>query len=215
MLIMRYIISIFIVVMLVNLTEAQVLQKGNFDIHAGLGFGVYGVTSNDFDDDNSSGVPGLVSLGVAYQVSDDWSLGINYERMGFLTESDSNNKAVANNFGAVVAYNIVNNDKNAFNVSLEIGYSSFRYDDFKEQEYVIGSGPEFQLGTSWKHYFGDKIGMYLNLSVPYFYYTNFKNGDDDKLKVYQYDSQGAVIDERLFNVSMVGVNFRFGMLIKI
>ena len=212
---MKNIIISLLAIFAVNQASAQALEKGDFDIHVGLGFGIYSVTSNDFEDDNSAGVPGLFSVGIAYQLSDKWSLGLKYERMGFLTEADSNHKAVSNNFGVVVAYNFINAEKDILNASFETGYSSFRYDDFKDQAYVIGSGPEFQLSATWKHYFGEKFGMYMNMSVPYFYYTNFKNGEDDKLKVASYDSQGNLIEERLFSVSMVGVNFRVGLLLKL
>jgi hypothetical protein len=181
---MKKLILIFVSLFILNGSFAQNNQKGDFEIHAGLGFGVYGITSNDFEDNNSSGVPGLVSLGVSYQLSEKWNLGLNYERLGFLTEADSNEKAVANNIGVIIGYNIVNNEKNVININLETGFSSFRYDDFKEEEYVIGTGPEFQLGGTWKHYWGDHLGMYLGMSIPYFYYSEFKNKDGDALEVF-------------------------------
>ena len=212
---MKYLLTGIATLVLFYSSEAQAIQKGDVEIRAGVGFGIYSITSNDFIDDHSAGVPGLVSLGIGYQISDRWILGLNYERMGFITESDSNTKAVSNNIGLMAGYTILNSDKNSFMLSFEAGSSSFRYDDFKDEAYVIGSGPEFQLGGTWKHQFGKTVGMYINFAIPYFYYTNFENDDDDKLKVYQKDSQGLVIDERIFAVSMIGMNLRVGLLINL
>jgi len=212
---MKYFIVLAISVLTINTTNAQALLKGDVDIHAGVGFGVYGITSNDFDDSKSTGVPGLISLGAAYQLSDAWSVGLNYERNGFATDPDSNHKAILNNIGIVGAYNFVNSDKNVLNVAVELGFSSFRYDDFKNEEYVIGTGPQFQFGAGWKHYFGGKVGMYMNFSVPFYKYSKFKNADGDELKVYQRDVFGQVIEEKTYTISMSGANFRIGLLLKL
>jgi hypothetical protein len=195
--------------------NSQALQKGDLDIHAGTGFGILNLTTNDFEDDQHTGVPGLLSLGVAYQFNEKWSVGLNYERMGFLTEADSNEKAVTHNFGLISYYNLSNNEKNVFSILLDAGISSFRYDDFKEEDYVTSTGFMIQPGGSWKHYWGDHIGFYLNLSVPIAYYSEFRNKDDDLLEVSEYDAQSMVIRSRVFDLSMVGVNFRAGLVLKL
>jgi len=101
------------------------LQKGNVDINAGVGFGIYTITSNDYEDENSAGVPGLLTIGTAYQISNAWGLGLNYERNGFATDPDSNNKAFLHNIGIIGSYNIVNGEKNVLYAFLGIGFSSF------------------------------------------------------------------------------------------
>ena len=212
---MRSVLFLFITSIVFNSAYSQVLQKGNVDINAGVGFGIYTITSNDYEDEKSAGVPGLLTLGVAYQLTDAWSIGLNYERNGFVTDPDSNNKAVLNNMGITGSYNFVNGEKNVLHAFLGIGYSSFRYDNLKDEEYVVGKGPQFQLGAGWKHYFGGKIGMYMNFSVPYYNYTKFKNGDGEELKIYRTNVLGQVIENKTYTISMVGANFRIGLLLKL
>ena len=50
---------------------SQALQKGNFDLHAGVGFGIYTFSSNDYEDNSTNAYPGLINLGLAYQISDE------------------------------------------------------------------------------------------------------------------------------------------------
>ncbi|MEQ8323784.1 MAG: hypothetical protein RIC15_02230 [Vicingaceae bacterium] len=195
--------------------QSQALQKGNVDIHLGVGFGIYSFTSNDFEDNTGAGVPGLFSLGVAYQLSDKWSLGINYERNGFVTDPDSNNRAVSNNVGLVGGFNFVNSEKNVLHVNLEAGYSTFRYDDFKDEDYVIGTGSQIQLGAGWKHYFGGVMGMYMNFSVPFFNYSQFKNSEGEQLVVRRTNIFGITTESRDYSITMNGVNFRIGLLVKL
>ena len=208
------ILSLFFYGFGTSIGNGQALTKGDFDIHLGTGFGIFSITTNDFEDNQHTGVPGLFSLGVAYQLNDKWSIGINYERMGFLTEADSNEKAVTQNFGIIGSYYFSNNEKNAFSTFLEVGGSSFRYDDFKQEDYVTSSGFMIQPGVSWKHYWG-KAGFYLNFSIPYAYYDEFRNKDDDVLTVSEYDPQAMVIRSRQFDLNMIGVNFRAGLVLRL
>ena len=117
--------------------------------------------------------------------------------------------------GLVLSYSVVNGEKNTLDLLFEAGMSKFRFDDFNDEEYVDGVGPELQIGGSWRHYFGDRIGMYMNLTLPYYHYASLKNADGEELKTYKKDNIGFILEERPYSISMSGVNFRAGLLIKI
>ncbi len=195
---------------------SQALQKGNLDLHAGAGFGVYTFTSNDYEENTTNGVPGLLNLGLAYQVTDGLSLGIDYERNGFVTDSDSNTKAVTQNFSLTVGYNVINGDKNVLQAFFQLGTSSFRFDNFNDQDYLTSRGSQIQLGAAWKHYFGETFGMFLNFSVPYYSYNEFKNSSGDVYKIGRVVNINGVptFESKVYQAKMVGVNFRAGLAFK-
>jgi len=207
-------ISALTLLLISNAITAQAIQKGDFEISAGSGFGFYGLATNEFEDNTNFGLPGVISLGVSYQLSNSFGLGINYERNGFLTDPDSNNKAVSNSIGLAVAYNVVNAEKNAVSLTLEVGGSGFRYDDFKNEDYVVSTGGHLKLGGHYRHYFNDHLGFYLKLNLSSFTYTSFENQNGDQFKVYRLNDFGFITDERNFELRMIGMNFGFGLQYK-
>ncbi len=214
---MKLLISTFVFLVISTNGLAQALQKGNFDVHAGVGFGVYTITLNTFEKESDGAVPGLLNIGVAYRITDDFSLGIDYERNGFVTDADSNSKVVSQNIGITAGYSIVNSEKNVITPFIQIGSTSLKFEDFDGQDYVTSSGTQLQFGFAWNHYFGDKIGMFANLSVPVYMYSEFKNSNGD---VYEesrvvIDSQGnPTVESRVVDANMVGMNVRLGLALK-
>lgn len=192
--------------------KAQVLKKGNIDTYLGVGFGYYTLNSNLFENETSAVVPGLINLGAAYQITDGFALGLDYERNGFVTNADSNNKAVSQNFGLRASYNVLNKEKNALKAFIVLGTSTFRFDDLDTKNYAVSRGSQFQIGGEWKHYFGGKLGMFLNFSIPFYSYNEFKDEDGDVWE----DSRlnGTVIETRVVQIKMNGVNFRTGITFK-
>ena len=197
---------------------SQALQKGNIDARAGLGFGIYNFKINSFESEEGAAVPGLLNVGLAYRITDDFSLGIDYERNGFATDADSNSKVVSHNFGITAGYSFLNSEKNVLTPFLQIGAGGLRFDNFDNQEYVTASGIQVQLGLAWNHYFGETFGMFANVSVPGYFYSKFKNSKGD---VYEdsrvvIDNQGnASLETRVVNGTMTGVNIRLGLALKL
>ena len=152
---------------------SQSIEKGDFLIKAGVGFGVYSLSSNDYEESSNAGVPGLIPLSLTYHVSEKFGLGLEYERNGFVTDS-SHKKAISHNFGVKASYNFVNSEKNTLSAFFYLGSSSFRFDNFDDRDYITGSGSLVQFGSEWNHFFGEKIGMFINFSIPYFSYNTFK-----------------------------------------
>jgi len=213
---MRKIIVLASLLLIISNTFSQALQKGNLDVRVGAGFGIYTFTSNDYEDNTTNALPGLFNLGLAYQISDAFSLGLDYERNGFVTDPDSNNKAISQNVGITAGYNFVNGEKNVLLAFFQLGYSSLRIDDFNESEYVTTRGSQIQLGAAWKHYFGETLGMFINFSIPFYSYNEFKNSKGDVYEVSRVTSVNGIptIESKVFQAKMTGVNFRAGLAFK-
>lgn len=193
--------------------ESQILTKGDVDISLGVGFGIYTFTTNDYEDNSTAALPGLVNINAAYQLSDKFALGITFERNGFVTDPDSNIRATSLNFGLTAGYNIVNSEKNVLQPFLVVGSSNFRFDNYNNQDYVKSNGTQVQLGLSWKHFFGETIGMFLNFSIPYYSYNEFVNSNGDTYEVSRLVTKNGVpvIESRVLQGVMSGVNFRTGV----
>ncbi len=196
---------------------SQIMQKGNFDIRAGVGFGVYNFNTTAYEDNQHSAVPGLFNLGIAYQISDDFSLGLDYERNGFVTDDSTDSKVVSQNIGVTASYHFINGEKNALAAFLTVGTSNLKFEDFDDSETVTARGTQVQVGLAWRHYFSDNFGFFLNTSFPYYSYNEFKNSNGD---VYE-DSRivtgpGGVpiIESRTVSGVMTGINLRIGLALK-
>jgi hypothetical protein len=193
-----------------NTSFSQCTKKGDIDGKVGFGFGIYNLANNDETEQNSGGVPGLITLSSAYALGDRWSLGLQYERNGFLTNKDSSDAARSHNLGLAGTYRFVNREKVAFYVDLILGISSFTYE--KNQingtlDKVTSSGSNLQLGLGMKQYFGQHIGWFWELAFTNYSYKKFTNKDGDVLKT----------DDGKFNnleIKMTGGNLRVGVCYK-
>jgi hypothetical protein len=207
----------FAIISIVSLPSfGQALVKGNFDIRVGTGFGVYTLTTNDYEDNTTGAVPGLLNVGVGYQITDAFVLGIDFERNGFVTDPDSNNRAISQNFGLTAGYNFLNKEKNVLQAFLHVGSSTFTFENLDNQNDVKASGTQIQLGLAWRHYFGEVAGMFINFSIPYYSYNEFKNSDGD---VYEVGRTTIVngqpkYESKVFQATMTGMNLRVGLALK-
>lgn len=213
---MKKVFLVFTSFLLTSATFSQVLVKGVIDVHTGLGFGIYSLKSNDYEDNTGGALPGLFNAGASYQITDGFFLGLDYERNGFATESDSNEKAVSQNFGLTGGYNFLNKEKNALQVFLTVGTSRFRYDNFNSEDYITSRGTQVQLGLTWKHYFGETFGMFMNFSIPYYSYNEFSNSKGDRYEVGRVVTVNGIpeYESKVFQLTMSGVNFRAGITLK-
>jgi len=213
---MRKLLFLALAITTISSVFSQALVKGNFDIHLGTGFGVYTLTTNDYTDNTTGAVPGLLNIGAGYQITDAFVLGIDFERNGFATDPDSNNRAISQNFGLTAGYNFLNKEKNVLQAFLHVGTSNFTFENLDNQNDVKASGTQIQFGMAWKHYFGEVAGMFINFSIPYYSYNTFKNSDGDTYEV----GRTTIVngqpkyESRVFQATMTGVNFRIGLALK-
>ncbi len=215
---MKLLISTLLVIFFSFAAYAQALQKGNIDVHAGVGFGIYNFTIKSFETENADAVPGLINLGASYRISDAFSLGLDYERNGFVTDADSNEQVVSQNFGITAGYSLVNSDKNVLTPFFQIGATRLKFENFDNQDYVTASGLQLQFGLAWNHYFGERFGLFINASTPYYSYNKFKssNGDVYEESRIVNDSQGnPIVETRVVDGNMTGINIRLGLALKL
>lgn len=189
------------------LTFAQAVQKGNVEFSGGTGFGIYGASDNETNNDtaknNNTAVAGLLDFSFKYAIFKKLNLGFIIERNGFA--HDSSNKAHSINVGLDVQYLFVNKDKNVIYLDFAGGYSNFKYIDKGSQNWVTSNGLNLQPGIGFKHYFGKTLGFYLQSNYAFYSY--------DKLV----DSNGNVLKTSNSNdylIKLSGLNIKIGLSIK-
>jgi hypothetical protein len=202
---MKYIFLLFLFIPFLGFSQA--VQKNDFEIAGGVGFGIYGVNNNDPQKDtsneNSLAAAGLVNFSMHYAVIKSLSIGILAERNGFVTEKDSSNKGVSLNIGLNLQYRLINKEKTVVFANLMGGYTHFKYEDHKER--VVGKGTLFQIGIGFKHYFTKTVGMFIESNYSIYPYNKLVSSHGEVLKT------GPVNNQEDLSIFISGLNLRFGL----
>lgn len=188
------------------ITFAQAIHKGNCEITAGTGFGIYDVSNNESNDsakNNSTGATGLLNVSFKYAISEKFSLGFILERNGFA--HDSLNKAHSINIGLDAQYLFVNKEKNVIYIDFLGGYSNFKFIDNKNKNWVVGNGLTIQPGIGFKHYFGKTFGFYLQSNYAFYRYKKLIDANGNILKT------GNSTD---YLIRLSGLNVKIGLSFK-
>lgn len=188
--------------------NAQVIQKTQLEIDAGIGAGIYGTTGNDSTSANSTAAAGLVQLSIHYAFSDKFSTGVLFERNGYLTERDSSNKGFSLNPGLDFKYRLVNSESTAIFVSLTFAYSYFKYEDLAAKSFVSSNGYSIQPGLGFSHYFSKSLGLFIQSNYATYKYNKLTNDRGTVLQTKQ------VSDNENFRIKFSGLNLKFGLTIR-
>ncbi|MFH2141641.1 MAG: hypothetical protein ABIJ97_04415 [Bacteroidota bacterium] len=161
------------------LAVCQSFQKGNYDLKAGLGAGIFSIETNDPADSSIQGI-GMITINYPvqfhYSIRDKWSLGFSLAKNHIITNIESNNVyANLNHIGAIVQYRVANEQDDAINLDASFGYTGFSWNDKKRKEKISGDGSFFQLGASYNHYFTNVSGIYFNFNFVTIELKDIKN----------------------------------------
>ncbi len=197
--------------------SAKTLEGGEVLFDAGLGFGVHIFSTNEEEGNIGGGVPGLLYAGIGYNVLPNLALGVIYERNGYLTDPDSAFQVVSNNLGLSLNYHVFNRNNILLDLGMTFGTSSFRFENFRNNESLESQGSQVKFLAGIKRYFNDNIGVYMAFTVPIHSYKTFKDQDGNVYEIYDYNSLDFPIPDskRNFEISLSGFNFNFGMTVKI
>lgn len=187
-------------------------EPGNLELNMGGGFGLYGGSSNDDDQDTTSGPDAgssLIELGFSYSVQENFAVGLNIERNGFLTDNDTvteDNYGYSYNIRLSPAYRFVNKEKTCFYVRGLVGVSFFKYGNHYDNSWVKSTGLSYGLELGWQHHFTEKVGMYINSGWAGYSYAKLTDHNGDVLR----NNQNT---EDLY-LRLNGVNTRLGLVVR-
>jgi len=197
-------ILIFAIIPLLSISQA--IKNSNIEINTGTGFGIYSVKDNDPINDtskNNTAAAALLQLSFKYYVINNLGLGIDVERNGFA--HDSSDKAHSLNLGLIAQYLILNKEKNVIYFDLLFGYSNFKYINNADKNWVTSSGVDIQPGVGFKHFFGKKIGYFLQSNYSLYKYGKIVDSKNNTLKT---------SDSKDYKISISGLNVKVGLIIK-
>ncbi len=192
-----------------NFIFSQSLQKGNFDIDAGIGLGLYSVTSNDISEasENSMALKILFPININYFIFDKFSVGLTMQYNSFALNRDStSNYARTSNFGINSKILLLNNPDDIIFLDLCIGYSEFIWRNRKKIEGLNGFGYFYNIGFGFNHYFNNSLGFYFHVANTVYQYNMLYNNRDLVITV----EEG--IEPLVINLS--GFNFAIGLCLK-
>jgi len=186
---------------------AQAVKKGNVEITAGTGFGIYGASDNESNNDtsqsDSTAVAALLDVSLKYSITNKLCLGFMLERNGFA--HDSSNKAHSVNVGLNTQYLFVNKKKNVIYFDFLGGYSNFKYIDNGSKNWVTSNGLTIQPGIGFKHYFGKTLGFYLQSNYAFYSYKKIVADNGEILKNSKSED---------YNLRLSGLNVKIGLMFK-
>lgn len=203
---MKKIILLFVSIIPI-LTLAQAVKKGNIEITSGTGFGIYGASDNESDNDtsqnNSTAVAAILDVSLKYSIIDKLCLGFMLERNGFV--HDSSNKAHSINIGINAQYLFLNKEKNVIYFDFLGGYSNFKYIDKGSKNWITSNGLNIQPGIGFKHYFGKILGFYLQSNYSFYSYNKLTSDNGEILKTSKSEN---------YNIRLSGLNVKIGLTFK-
>jgi hypothetical protein len=188
----------------------QAVVSGNFETGAGMGFGIFQLSGNDTASENSLAASGILQGHFQYAPIDRLSLGIVFQRNGFLTNKDSGQSAQTYLLGAGIQYRAINAESTVIYFGLTGGPSWMNFYDDKEDNYVKGEGYWIDLTAGARYYITYKAGIFIEMAYVKKHLTNFDDKNHDMLMVGPYTSRSKFEMDMAGMNLRVGVNFKFG-----
>lgn len=199
---------------LIYISGTAQYEQGDIDFSLGTGFGIYGGSTNNVDEVDTTGVDaacGLINVGVNYAIIDELSMGLSFERNSFVGQNNdsvsTDNYGLTNNFKFITEYRFVNSEKNALSFRAGLGLSLLDFGDHMVSTFVKGNGLNFELGLNYEHYFGEHVGLFINAAYANY---NYKKLENENGVIWRTNN-----DTDNFNIKFSGVNTRIGLQIKI
>jgi len=198
---------------------SQSVTQGNILVNGGFGIGIYSGKLSTADTTETA-VPGLLSIGAGYAITDDIIAGVRLERNGYIVAEEDSNKITSINPSIFATYNIVNSDKATLYFTAEYGYSRIRF--ISEDKYGVennvsiksksGGKLNFDLGTNI--YFSDNIGMFFNVGYAMYSYNKLTYHNDQSDPTDLVWTDDGTEDGTPIKFKLSGVNIRTGLAFK-
>lgn len=204
----RIAISIIFMLALNAVVFSQAVTKGSFETGAGLGFGLFQASNNDTTPGTATAASGVLQAHFQYAPIDDISLGLMFQRNGFLTERDSGNKVSSLLAGAGIQFRAVNGENTTLYFGLSGGPAWMHYYNGADSNYVDGEGYWMDFVAGTRYFITHKAGIFVELAYHKQQYSHFDDKNNNLLMV------GPYTDRREFRLGLNGMNLRVGLNFK-
>lgn len=207
---MKKIIAVLLVVFSLNVNAQKSFEKNVNVVAFGLDLGIYNYTSkiaSSPKSDNSAAANKMLSLQYERGVLNWLGVGAKVQLSDYFTEKDTitNSKPSVKALDATLLVNahFVRAKRVDMFAGFNVGYSTMRWE--ARDQYISGAkggGLVYDLHLQPRFYFGDHVGMFINLAYVHYGYKNmdFKN---------TFYNENDVLD-----LTGGGVNFGLGLQVK-
>ena len=206
---MNKIILLFVMlIMIVVRAYPQAVESGNFEAGAGTGFGLFQLNHNDSSGSNNPALSGILQGHFQYAPINNLSVGILFQRNGFVTDRDSGRSVQTYLFGGGIHYRAINSENTVIYFGLSGGPSWMHFYDKGQDNYVNGEGYWLDLVAGTRYYITNKAGIFVEISYNKQHLTHFDDKNNNLLMV------GPVNNRQEFVLNMTGMNLRIGLNFK-
>ncbi|HBX49970.1 MAG: hypothetical protein A2275_04120 [Bacteroidetes bacterium RIFOXYA12_FULL_35_11] len=199
--------QLFLTLLLLHISIILFSQEQKFNIYAGVGFGIYGGSTNDPNDKDTTSVDagcGIIHLSADYMIKENIYSGLMFERNGFLTDTGSTDHAFSINIAWTASYKL-HGEKNSLVISIMPGYSLIKYQNGSSGNFVEGNGIVFQAAIQWDHFYTKHIGMFIQPAFASYSYTKLTDESGNISK----NANGDY-----FKLNLYGMNLKIGLVVK-
>ncbi len=188
--------------------EFDTLSRNDFIIHGGVGLGLCAFKHNDPNSEALLTTSRIIDLGASYFIAEKIYIGFTYNRLAFANNLDSSESARCNLLGLTIRYQTLKGAKTNIYVGLTTGTSSFKYKDLTTNTYATAGSIFLEPNIGFTHFWGKRIGMFIQSSYFYTKYNKIVNKDNEPLRV--------IINGKKENLwlSFSGMKLQSGLLFK-
>jgi hypothetical protein len=201
---------ILISVMLCNQTAAQdkFSTSGRINISLGTGFGLYNLSTNQYDDPDNGALNGNLQLAADLGFIPLLTGGVMVFRNGFVTDKDSNQRATIAGLGLYVHLNFARRPKTTWFLTAGVSGTVFTYENYDSKGKVSANGSHVFAGLGFRRYFGDHVGLFTEVHVAGYNYNSFVYKSDQALK----DQTLLTASGNKFGIALAGAEVKFGLV---
>lgn len=185
--------------------------SGRVNISAGTGFGLYNLSTNQFDDPDNAALNGNLQLAADLGFIPLLSGGIMLFRNGFVTDKDSNDRATIAGLGLYAHLNFARRPKTTWFLTAGVAGTIFTYENFNSKGKVSGKGSQVFAGLGFRRYFGNHVGIFTEVHMTGYNYNQFIYKSDQNLK----DQPLLTSSGNKYGLALAGAEVKFGLIIAI
>ena len=198
----KYLLPVFFFLACSLSSYSQAVTSGSSELGAGLGFGIFHVSSNDTAGGTSLAASGVLQAHYHYAFRDEFSGGLLFQRNGFLTEKDSGNSVRSYLAGGSILLRAVNGEKTTVYFGLSGGPSWMHFYHSSTNTYVDGRGYWMDVMAGTRIFFSGTLALFIELSYNKQHFTNFDDRNGNLLMT------GPVSSSRKFILDLGGDEFK-------
>lgn len=185
--------------------------SGRLNFSLGTGFGLYNLSTNQYDDPDNGAINGNLQLAADLGFTPLLTGGIMFYRNGFATDKDSNERASIAGLGLYAHLNFARREKTTWFLTAGFAGTVFTYENYNSKGKVSANGSHVFAGVGFRRYFGDHVGLFTEVHVAGYNYNTFQYKSDKDLK----DQTLLTASGNKFGIALAGAEVKFGLVVAI